>query len=113
PADLQRSGTWGQLAADGDYLTVINQHFTDPGTQILSDFTFAAAPEGSDFQQVVQVTRMREILSLPAGPVLVVLIRLLAATALGYALGRRPARRGGVVPRRGLGQSSDATTTGR
>src|SRR5699024_16809 len=41
--DLMRSQTWGQLAASGNYLTVITQDFANPSSQILSDFTFAGS----------------------------------------------------------------------
>ncbi|WP_159618497.1 DUF2330 domain-containing protein [Ruania rhizosphaerae] len=63
--------TLAELAADGAYLTVFDQHFDDPSQQIVSDFTFAPAPEAGDHREVTHVTRMREILGLPAGPVLV------------------------------------------
>ena len=111
--DLQRSRTWGELAAAGDYLTVINQHFANPSAQILSDFTFAGSPGAPDYQQVVQVTKLRQILGLPAGPVLVVLILLLAAAPLGYTLLRRPSRRDGVLPVRQHRRSrGDAASVG-
>ena len=93
---LQTSPTWGQLAAGGDYLTVIDHVFDDPAEQITSDFTFASAPEAADYQQVVQVTRMREIAGLPAGPVLLVLG--LGAVVVGAVAVRRfrPAGDGAV-----------------
>lgn len=109
---LKRSGTWAELRGGGDYLTVINQHFWDPAQQILSDFTFAAAPGAADYQQVVHVTRMREILGLPAGPVLIALFLLLIGAPLGYALRRRPGRRDAVVPVREHRRSSEASSFG-
>ncbi|WP_168211911.1 DUF2330 domain-containing protein [Ruania zhangjianzhongii] len=84
---LQTSPTWDQLAAAGDYLTVIDHVFDDPAEQITSDFTFASAPDAADYQQVVQVTRMREIAGLTAGPVLLVLG--LAAVVVAVLVGRR------------------------
>lgn len=84
---LRNSPTWDQLAASGDYLTVIDHMFEDPAEQITSDFTFASAPEAADYQQVVQVTRMRVIAGLPAGPVLLVLG--VAAVVVAVVVGRR------------------------
>ena len=84
---LQRSPTWDQLAAGGDYLTVIDHVFDDPAEQITSDFTFASAPQAADYQQVVQVTRMRVIAGLPAGPVLLGL-GVLGAVAAALVLRR-------------------------
>src|SRR5699024_1630259 len=78
-----------------------------------SDFTFAGSPGAPDYQQVVQVTKLRQILGLPAGPVLVVLILLLAAAPLGYTLLRRPCRRDGVLPVRQHRRSrGDAASVG-
>ena len=89
---LQTSPTWDQLAASGQYLTVIDHVFDDPAEQITSDFTFASAPEAADYQQVVQETRMREIAGLPAGPVLLVLG--LGAVVVAVLVGRRLFRAG-------------------
>ncbi len=72
-ASLRTSPTWGELTATGDYLTVMSYEFDDPARQIISDFTFAGAPEAADYQEVVVQTRMRMIAGFPAGPVLLVL----------------------------------------
>src|SRR5699024_5282395 len=71
--DLRTSPTWDELAATGDYLTVMDYEFDDPARQVISDFTFASAPDVADHQEVVVQTRMRMIAGLPAGPVLLVL----------------------------------------
>lgn len=67
---LRTSDTWAELSATGDYLTVMHYDFDDPATQIISDFTFASAPDAPDYQPVVTETRMRMIAGFPAGPVL-------------------------------------------
>lgn len=96
--NLQTSSTWDRLAATGDYLTVIDHVFDDPAEQITSDFTFASAPDAADYQQVIQVSRMREIAGLPAGPVLLVLG--LSAGVVAVLVGRRflPADDGAAHP---------------
>lgn len=95
---LQTSPTWDQLAASGDYLTVIDHVFEDPAEQITSDFTFASAPEAADYQQVVQVTSMREIAGLPAGPVLLVFGLAAVVVAVLVARRLRPAGDGAARP---------------
>ncbi|UFU02904.1 DUF2330 domain-containing protein [Ruania suaedae] len=87
--------TLSWLATEGAYLTVFDQRFTDPGEQIVSDFTFAPAPEAGDHREVAHVVRMREILGLPAGPVLVGLGGagvFIALVVLAVVRGRRAER---------------------
>ncbi|QLY31566.1 DUF2330 domain-containing protein [Nocardia huaxiensis] len=87
-ADLRR------LSANGNnYLTELTTTIRTPAA-ITSDFTFTASSAG-DFQHVVRRTEVREILSIPAGYILVVsalgLIPVLAATIVL----RRPTTRVG------------------
>lgn len=53
------------------YLTVIDQYFSDPSGQIVSDFTFGQAPSDTPYRRTTYVVRTRTLLGLPAGPVLV------------------------------------------
>lgn len=85
--DLRTSPTWDELAATGDYLTVMDYEFEDPARQVISDFTFASAPDVADHQEVVVQTRMRMIAGLPAGPVLLVLG--VVGLVVGFVLVRR------------------------
>src|SRR5699024_3542677 len=93
---LRTSPTWDELAAAGDYLTVMDYEFDDPVRQIISDFTFASAPEAADHQEVVVQTRMRMIAGFPAGPVLLVLG--VVGLVVGFVLVRHflPAGDGGA-----------------
>src|SRR5699024_12861674 len=94
-------------------LTVTNPHSAKPTAQSLSVFPFAGSPAAPDYQPVVQFAKLRQILGLPAGPVLLVLLLLLAAAPLRYALLRRPSRRDGVLPVRQHRRSrGDAASVG-
>ncbi len=96
-AEGQRtSPTWDELAGAGDYLTVMAYEFDDPARQIISDFTFASAPDAADYQQVVTQTRMRMIAGFPAGPVLLVLGLVGLAAAYVGVRRRLPAGDGGA-----------------
>ena len=96
---LRTSPTWDSLVATGDYLTVMDYDFDDPASQIISDFTFAGAPDAPDFQEVVHETRMRMIAGFPAGPVL--LLGGLVALVAAYVVLRRVVRAGDGAARRG------------
>lgn len=58
------------ITGEHPYLTVLDQYFEEPSSQILSDFTFARAPTDTQYRQVLYETRMREVLGIPAGPAL-------------------------------------------
>ncbi|UFU06365.1 DUF2330 domain-containing protein [Ruania halotolerans] len=77
--------TLTELAGDGAYLTVFDQWFYNPGSEIVSDFTFGPTSGGADYHPVQYETRMREILGLPAGPVLVAIGGIAAFGALAAA----------------------------
>lgn len=84
------------IASDRPYLTVLDQYFFDPGTQIVSDFTFAQAPSDSSYRQVNHEVRMREVLGIPAGPALtfigMVVLLVVVLTVSGLARRRRHRR---------------------
>ncbi|CAM3512068.1 DUF2330 domain-containing protein [Occultella aeris] len=91
--------TLAEIAGVTPYLTVMDQWFHEPSTEIVSDFTFSASTQTGDYREVVHETRMREILGMPAGPVLTFLGLVAAALALligGRAVSRRARRRSAV-----------------
>ena len=59
------------IVAQQPYLTVIDQYFSDPSSQIVSDFTFGQAPSDTPYRRTTYVVRTRTLIGLPAGPVLV------------------------------------------
>jgi hypothetical protein len=77
------------------YLTVLDQYFSDPGEQIVSDFTFAQAATDASHREIEYETRMREVMGIPAGPALtfigmvVILVAILAASGIGRRRRRR------------------------
>ena len=85
------------IATERPYLTVLDQYFSEPGTQIVSDFTFGRAPSDTSYRQVNHEVRMREVLGVPAGPALtfigmvVVLIAILTVSGLARRRRRRTA----------------------
>ena len=75
------------IVADHPYLTVLDQYFSNPPRQIVSDFTFAAAKSDTPYRRVNYEVRTRTIAGLPAGPVLVVLgVVAVNAAAVGIVL---------------------------
>lgn len=82
------------IISEQPYLTVQDQFFRNPAEEIVSDFTFAQAADDTPFREVVYVTKMREILGLPAGPVLTLLglVVVGVGTATIGALSRRRRR---------------------
>lgn len=87
------NGTLAELLQAGPYLTVMDQSFTHPGEQVVSDFTFERSSNGGDHHEVVVEERLLLIAGLPAGPfvtALGVLVLLTGATAL--VLVRRSSR---------------------
>lgn len=88
-----------EIAATAPYLTVTDQYFDDPGSQVMSDFTFAQAASDTPYRETTSEIRMREIAGLPAGPVLVLLAMVtVLAGALVAGLLRRRRRRPHVTP---------------
>jgi hypothetical protein len=81
------------ITTEQPYLTVLDQYFEEPSSQILSDFTFARAPTDSEYRQVLYETRMREVLGIPAGPALtfigMVVVLVLILTISGILRYRR------------------------
>lgn len=61
-----------EIVGQHRYLTVIDQSFDDPSEQIISDFQFGQAPSDTAVRQVQTTVRMRQIMDLPAGPVLTI-----------------------------------------
>lgn len=61
------------ISSERPYLTVLDQYFAEPNEQIVSDFTFAQAPSDTGYRQVNHEVRMREVMGLPAGPVLTII----------------------------------------
>ncbi|MFV0251890.1 MAG: DUF2330 domain-containing protein [Beutenbergiaceae bacterium] len=66
------SDTLVSIIGENPYLTVLDQYFDDPGSEIVSDFQFGQAPSDTPFRQTTTVVQMREIGGLPAGPVLTI-----------------------------------------
>ena len=79
------------IVSEHRYLTVIDQYLYDPGRQIVSDFTFAAAPTDTPYRPTTYVVRTRTILGVPAGPVLLVagVVALNLAVAGAFLARRR------------------------
>ncbi len=69
PADVS-SEALVSIVSDQPYLTVLDQYFTQPDVQIVSDFTFGQAATDQSYREVEHSTRMREIMGIPAGPAL-------------------------------------------
>lgn len=90
------NGTVSELLQAGGYLTVMDQSFGSPSQQIVSDFVFERSSNGGDYRETIIEERMREILGLPAGPVLVA-IGLVVLLAVGLARPWRLLGRTGVV----------------
>jgi len=84
------------ITGDRPYLTVLDQYFSVPAEQIVSDFTFAQAPSDSSYRQVNHEVRMREVLGIPAGPALtfiaMVVVLVVVLTVSGLARRRRHRR---------------------
>ncbi|TDE98935.1 DUF2330 domain-containing protein [Occultella glacieicola] len=113
PAEVENP-TLADIAGTTPYLTVMDQWFHEPGSEIVSDFTFSASTQTGDYREVVHETRMREILGMPAGPVLTFLGLVAVALALllgGRAVSRR-ARRRAAAPR-GSGPAAATATEPR
>lgn len=81
------------IISEQPYLTVLDQYFTDPSEQIVSDFTFAQAPADTTHREVEYETRMREILGIPAGPALTFIAMVVVLVAILTASGVRRRRR--------------------
>lgn len=91
--DAVGNDTLAQLLTDGSYLTVIDQSFYAPGSEIVSDFHFERSGEGGDFRDVVVEEQMVSIAGQPAGPVLLVAVLVLGALGAGTLLVLRRRRR--------------------
>lgn len=70
PTDFTGDGLV-QIAKDHPFLTVWDERFTDPRSQIDGDMVFAAASEDLPFQQVYTEVNRRELFGMPAGPTLI------------------------------------------
>lgn len=81
-----------QMLDDGPYLTVMDQTFHSPGTQIVSDFVFERSRNGGDYREVVVEDRLVTIAGLPAGPTVLVLGVLAAGLGAAVLAWRRNAR---------------------
>jgi hypothetical protein len=68
-----RSASLVSIVAEHPYLTVLDQYFDTPSGQIVSDFSFERAPTDTPYRRSIHQVRLRTILGLPAGPVLVVM----------------------------------------
>lgn len=74
------------ILAAHPYLTATDQYFSDPRTQIVSDFTFGPAASDEPYRRTTYETHTRTILGIPAGPVLLVLGVLAINVAVAAAL---------------------------
>lgn len=94
-ASALTAGSLVSIASESPYLTVLDQYFEDPGTEIVSDFTFAQASNDDPYRERVYETRMREVLGIPAGPALtfIGMVVLLVGTLVTSGVVRRSRRR--------------------
>lgn len=77
---------------DGRYLTTIDQHFWEPGEEIVADFTFAQAADDAEFIDTDEVSRPVPVLGELAGPVILlgVIIACVLLTVQSFRRARRP-----------------------
>lgn len=71
PPDAVTAESLVSIRQQHPYLTVIDQYFSNPEQQIVSDFTFARADQDHPYRQIDERTRMVSILGAPAGPMLI------------------------------------------
>ncbi len=88
-----QSDTLTELFADGPYLTVVDQTFFNPSTEIVSDFIFERSSNGGDVQEVTVVQELRTIAGFAAGPFLLVSGLAVAVVVTGFLVARRRRRR--------------------
>lgn len=98
-ASAVQNATLAELLEVGPYLTVHDQSYYRPGSEIVSDFIFDRSSNGGDYHEEEVRYRLRTFLGIAAGPFVLVagiVVVLAAAVVTGLLLQRRERSRSGA-----------------
>lgn len=77
------------ITALGEYLTVVDLYFGDPGSQITSDLGIADAPNDDEVIPTYTRTEVVQVAGIPVGPLVVTLVIMLIIGAIAILVRRR------------------------